>query len=96
MTEQLSVYLDEPCTPARIDDQSIFASERAIDDKKLGALFLDSRATIDQQPLFEVFERQSWHLLNREAIELSDHEYRVAANDYIAEQLGLSDLRMCA
>jgi hypothetical protein len=96
MTEQLSVYFDVLCTPARIDDQSIFVSERATDDKNTWTPFLDSRATIDQQPLFEVFERKSWHLLNREAIELSDHDHRVAANDYIAEQLGLSDLRMCA
>ena len=92
MTEQLAVFLKSRTLQGLMTRAFC---QRKGDNKKTWSLFL-IRGSNDQQPLFEVFERKSWHLLNREAIELSDHEHRVAANDYIAEQLGLSDLRMCA
>jgi hypothetical protein len=66
------------------------------DNAPIDRSFSEGRATIHQLPLGEVFENKSWQLFYKEPIKIFEDDSSEPANEYLCEQLGMTDMRMCA
>lgn len=93
---ELRAVLGETVSSVEILECARLILDRLDDQAPMDPSFRDARATIEQTPLFEVFELKCWQLLCRESMEVREPDSFMAANDYLCEQLGMTDLRMCA
>ncbi len=65
-------------------------------EKSVGYSSREARNTLESTPVYEIFEKRGWQLVASDIHQPREENPAPSRHDFFRNELGLSDLRMCA
>ena len=65
-------------------------------EKSVGYSLREPRKTLESTPVYEIFDKRGWQLVASDNHQQREENPAPSRHDFFRNELGLSDLRMCA